>query len=54
MLEELQQKAIQVDKSVTSDPWRLLRVPGTLHGKTGMIAKLFRDLKDFSFEKVRV
>jgi len=54
ILEELHRKEIYVDKSVTSDPWRLLRVPGTLHGKTGMIAKFFRKLKDFSFEEVRI
>lgn len=51
LLTELRQKGIMVDTSVTIDPWRILRVPGTLHGDTGLIAKLFHKLSDFSIGK---
>lgn len=53
LLTELQTNGIAVDKSVTADPWRVLRVPGTLHGNTGLIAKAFKTLKEFSIEKTR-
>jgi DNA primase catalytic subunit len=50
ILEDLSIKGIIVDNSVTSDPWRVLRVPGTLHGESGLIAKVLRNLKDFSIK----
>jgi len=51
ILTELRKKEIVVDRSVTADPWRILRVPGTLHGDTCLIAKLLDKLSDFSIEK---
>ena len=51
ILTELHEKEIVVDRSATADPWRILRVPGTLHGDTCLIAKLFDKLSDFSIEK---
>jgi len=54
LLTELRQEEIIVDTSVTADPWRILRVPGTLHGDTCLIAKLFRKLRDFSIETIRL
>ena len=35
----IQQNGVQVDSPVTFDVHRLIRVPGTLHGDTGFIAK---------------
>jgi len=52
IIAELHKKQILVDTSVTADPWRILRVPGTLHGDTGLIAKSFDKLSDFSIKKV--
>jgi len=51
ILVELYKKEIMADGSVTADPWRILRVPGTLHGDTGLIAKALNKLDDFSIEK---
>jgi DNA primase catalytic subunit len=53
ILSKLQNKGVIVDRLVTSDPWRVMRVPGTLHGETGLIAKMFTDIEDFSIEKTR-
>jgi DNA primase catalytic subunit len=38
---------IKIDYSVTTDPWRVLRVPGTLHGETGYIALKIDNLGKF-------
>ena len=51
ILTKLRENDVIVDSSITADPWRILRVPGTLHGDTYMIAKLFDRLDDFSIEK---
>ena len=37
-----------VDPSVTTDIHRILRLPGTLHGKTGLLKKRCRNLESFS------
>tara|TARA_Y100000031_G_scaffold50036_1_gene57394 strand:+ start:648 stop:1805 length:1158 start_codon:yes stop_codon:yes gene_type:complete len=37
-----------VDPSVTTDIHRILRLPGTLHGKTGLLKKRCKDLESFS------
>lgn len=47
----LRLKGITVDPSVTSDPWRVLRLPGSLHWETGLIARIVRDLDDFEPER---
>ena len=51
MVIDLTRKGIIVDSSVTTDPWRVLRVPGTLHGSSGLIAKVLNNLKDFSIKE---
>jgi len=37
-----------IDPSVTTDIHRILRLPGTLHGKTGLLKKRCTDLESFS------
>lgn len=37
-----------IDPSVTTDTHRILRFPGTLHGKTGLLKKRCLDLESFS------
>lgn len=54
LLQQLHKKGITVDDGVTSDPWRVLRVPGTLHGDTGFVAKLFNKLDEFSIKKTKI
>jgi len=50
IVKELLKAKIVVDYSVTTDPWRLLRVPGTLHGETGYIALKIDDIAQFRVE----
>ena len=38
IIKDLHSKSVEVDSTVTSDPWRILRLPGTLHGVTGLAA----------------
>jgi DNA primase catalytic subunit len=38
IIKDLHSKNVEVDSTVTSDPWRILRLPGTLHGVTGLAA----------------
>ncbi len=40
-------QCIEVDTGVTIDTKRLIRVPGTLHGSTGLVAQEMRSLGDF-------
>lgn len=47
LLRELSTARITVDEAVTIDPYRLMRIPNTLHGKTGMIARVVEDLNKF-------
>jgi DNA primase small subunit len=42
------QKAGQIDKNVTLDVSRLMRLPGSLHGGTGLQACVVKDLEKFS------
>lgn len=44
----LEKKGILVDPEVTSDPWRILRLPGSLHPETGLLATIVEDLNKFS------
>jgi len=53
IVEKLKKNGLIVDRLVTADPWRVLRVPGTLHGTTGLIAKVFANLEDFSIGKTK-
>ena len=54
ILKELSKEGILVDDSVTADPWRILRVPGTLHGETHLIALKVDNPKLFSLEKAQM
>lgn len=47
IVKELLNAHIKIDYSVTTDPWRVLRVPGTLHGETGYIALKIDNLGKF-------
>ncbi|MEM4272623.1 MAG: DNA primase catalytic subunit PriS [Candidatus Bilamarchaeaceae archaeon] len=46
--ESLKLGTINVDAGVTIDTKRLIRVPNTLHGSTGLAAKIIERLDDFS------
>lgn len=54
ILAQLHKNNIAVDHSVTADPWRMLRVPGTIHADTCLIAKLFERIEDFSLKRVKL
>jgi len=38
ILESLRKRRIFVDEKITSDPFRIMKIPNTLHGKTGLVA----------------
>jgi len=44
-------KGIEIDEQVTIDTKRLIRIPGSLHGKSGLIVKQIDDISRFSFNK---
>lgn len=50
-LDELKRHKIVVDETVTNDPYRLLKIPYTLHGTTGLIAKPVDNVHNFRPEK---
>lgn len=45
---ETEKKKIIIDESVTTDPYRIIKFPNTLHGKTGLIASKVFNLSNFS------
>ncbi|MFH0835858.1 MAG: DNA primase catalytic subunit PriS [Candidatus Micrarchaeota archaeon] len=45
--ERLSVKALQVDAAVTFDTARLIRLPGSLHGGTGFVAKIVEKIAEF-------
>jgi DNA primase catalytic subunit len=47
VLHYLNSKRVKVDETVTADPWRVLRLPGSLHWKTGLTACQVHDLDRF-------
>jgi len=47
ILEELDRANISVDPRITADPFRLMKIPNTLHGKTGLIAAPVKDISAF-------
>ena len=51
IIKDLFSENIEVDSSVTADPWRILRLPGTLHGETGLAATSISNLMNLSFIK---
>jgi DNA primase catalytic subunit len=48
LLIELEKSGIRVDPTVTADPYRLMKIPNTLHGKTGLIARPIKDIDSFN------
>ena len=44
---EMKLESVDVDMGVTIDTKRLIRVPNTLHGSTGLIAKKLDKIEDF-------
>ncbi len=51
----LYSKNIKVDSTVSADPWRILRLPGTLHGDTGLAAISIIGFEDISqIDKAKV
>jgi DNA primase catalytic subunit len=51
LLKRLELEEIDVDRTVTADPWRVLRVPGTLHWDTGFVACRVQEVEDFILER---
>jgi len=47
ILKELERAGITVDPTVTADPFRLMKIPNTLHGKTGLIARPVENITTF-------
>lgn len=39
-------KAI-VDERITADPFRIMRIPNTIHGKTGLVARPIKEIETF-------
>ena len=48
LLCQLELSGIKVDPTVTVDPYRLMKIPNTLHGKTGLIARPIHDVDSFN------
>jgi DNA primase small subunit len=44
-------KGVEIDEQVTIDTKRLIRIPGSLHGKSGLVVKQIGDLSKFSYNK---
>jgi DNA primase catalytic subunit len=51
LLNALKSRGVLVDRSVTADPWRVLRLPGSLHWDTGFIARQVSELNQFRPER---
>jgi len=54
ILLEIQDADITVDYRITADPYRIMRIPNTLHGETGLVAKPVVDLNKFEFSDAKV
>lgn len=51
ILMELSERRIRVDNQITFDPFRIMKIPNTLHGNTGLIAKPVTDVNAFDPQK---
>jgi DNA primase catalytic subunit len=51
LLSLLRQKGVAVDWTVTPDPWRVMRLPGSLHWDTGLVACVVSELDEFRQER---
>ncbi|MGA2308506.1 MAG: DNA primase small subunit domain-containing protein [Candidatus Bathyarchaeia archaeon] len=47
ILEIVRRKKVVVDERITADPFRIMKIPNTLHGKTGLIAKPVKEVEKF-------
>jgi len=47
LINRLRLEGIIIDETVTADPWRVLRLPGSLHWETGLVACKVLNLNDF-------
>jgi DNA primase catalytic subunit len=54
IMKELDRASIKVDTTVTPDPWRVMRIPGTLHGKTGLVAVPVSDPSKFTIDCAKI
>ena len=54
IVQELEERGMHVDRAVTADPWRIMRLPGTLHGDTGLVAVCVSDPLSFSLEQANL
>jgi len=50
-LKIVQEKKIIVDERITGDPYRIMKIPNTLHGTTGFVAKNILDVEKFEVLK---
>jgi len=48
ILESINDKKIIVDTNITADPFRIMKIPNTLHGKTGLLAKSTENIENFN------
>ena len=46
-LKELSERGVIVDSQITLDPYRIMKIPGTLHGETGLVAKPVSNVMSF-------
>lgn len=47
ILNELSERGVIVDSQITLDPYRIMKIPGTLHGETGLVAKPISNVMSF-------
>jgi DNA primase catalytic subunit len=51
LLEKLKKRRIVVDERITADPYRIMKIPNSLHGKTGLVAKPVVNVEAFDVKK---
>jgi len=48
LLKLILNKNIIIDENITADPYRIMKIPNTLHGKTGLVAKSLKSIDNFN------
>ena len=51
IVDKLAKRGIIVDDQITFDPYRILKIPNTLHGDTGLVAKSILNIETFNPER---
>jgi len=51
LMSDMMKRKIIADITVTNDPFRIMKIPNTLHGKTGLIARPVKNIKSFDPRK---